>query len=215
VIDWAADPKGNLQSLFCNSHKQCADTLRLEIKDRGMSEANMLQSRFNGSSMFQAAKQLATNHLSLSCGLDSMAHFNKGAVGARLEFVDGVSVAGLTVSDISNTAPEAHAMCQGMPEEDLKVSINQHDPYIGADARGICITVAKNIDLESGVLVEEIQSSNGKSVGIELREATGGMGFKAKVQGVKGKFGSMELALLADEYSKGTYELKKVLPQFV
>lgn len=129
-----------------------------------------------------------------------MAHVNKGAVGVRLEFVDGVSAAGLSVSGIENVGEDQHAICQ-----------QQGLAYSGADARGITMTVAKNIDLQRDILVDGVGSSNGQAFGIEVRKAAEGMNFEADIEHVRGKVGSMDLAALSTEHASSKYVMKKVL----
>merc|ERR1719326_2229186 len=115
-----------------------------------------------------------------------MAHANKGAVGARLEFVDGVSISDLSISDVENVAEDAHMVCQ-----------RQGSEYLGADARGVSISVSKNINLGHGISVQNVKSARGQAYGIEVRDATGGLDFQADITNVTGKQGSTELTLLS------------------
>mmetsp|Transcript_110692 Transcript_110692/g.180543 ORF Transcript_110692/g.180543 Transcript_110692/m.180543 type:complete len:507 (+) Transcript_110692:115-1635(+) len=206
ILAWASDGLGSLQRIFCKTHRECVQSLFQEATRRGVSIRDLMKLEFNGMPWFKAARQLARNHFKLSCGLDAMAHANKGAVGARFEFVDGVSISGLRVDNIENVAPAAHPICRGMPADDVNVD----EPYLGADSRGIVITVSKNIELGSGIEIDGIRSINGRAFGIDIREATLGMQVEASVQNVTGRSGSMEMALGADKYASGKYTLHKV-----
>jgi hypothetical protein len=199
VVNWASEWHGSLASLFCTTRTQCIEALKFEAEQRGKSLKWLLDSKYNATSLVEAARHLANQHLSFVCGKDSMAHANKGAVGVRMEFVNGISISNLSISDIENVAQDAHSICQA-----------KGDAYLGSDARGVTISVAKNIELGQGISVDGIKSGNGKAFGIEVREATGGMDFAADVTHVHGNEGSMELAVLSDEYVSGKYVLKKV-----
>jgi hypothetical protein len=201
ILEWASDTHGSLQTLFCDTWSDCVDALNVQAHERGLSTEQLLAKQYKGADIQTVARHLAINRHNFSCGLDSMAHANKGAVGARLEFVDGVSISGLSIENIENTAELAHPLCQRQGQE-----------YLGADARGMSIAVAKNIELGQDVRVHSIRSERGNAYGIEVRESTGGMDFRADIRNVEGKQGSLEVAMQSDNYAKGTYFLRKELP---
>jgi hypothetical protein len=198
VLDWAAGRTMNLGLLFCNSQPECADALELEAQMHWTSTERLLRARFDGAPLQEAAKLLAQDHFTLSCGLDAMAHANKGAVGTRLEFLDGVSVAKFHIKDIENIGHVAQPLCR-----------NTSDAYLGAQSRGISVAVARNVQLDTDVSIESIKTHHGEAYGIDVREATTGISVEAEIRNVSGSDGSMELATRSDSYVSSRYSLKK------
>lgn len=200
VLDWAADDKGSLDTFFCASAAECTTSLQKDAANRGVDVGQLLQTRFGGQTLEAAAAALASNPLSLGCQFDAMAHLNKGAVGLRLEFVDGVSVSNTNIQSIENVGQPAQAMCQ-----------QKGAPYLGADARGVSMSVAKDIELGEGVNVASVRSGDGFAYGVEVRGATGNIGMKASITHVEGQKGSHEIVGLSDPYNAGGWELRKTL----
>jgi len=158
----------------------------------------LLIAEFGGEDLHEAAAHVAMDHFSLSCGGDAMAHSNKGAVGIRFEFLDGVSVADLQINGVANVGHMIQPLCR-----------TKGGNYIGADARGISIAVAKDIQLNTDVSVDSIHADNGEAYGIDVREATTGISVSANIHNVSGSDASMEIAMRADEYTVGRYSLQK------
>merc|ERR1719506_3285642 len=81
VLKWAGDWRGNLENVLCSSYQQCVEALQFDAQNRGITILQLLRRKFNGTtSLSETAQQLARDHLSFSCGLDAMAHSNKGAI---------------------------------------------------------------------------------------------------------------------------------------
>jgi len=198
VLDWAAGRTMNLGLLFCSSEQECAQALEMEANMRSTSSEALLIAEFGGEDLHEAAAHVAMDHFSLSCGGDAMAHSNKGAVGIRFEFLDGVSVADLQINGVANVGHMIQPLCR-----------TKGGNYIGADARGISIAVAKDIQLNTDVSVDSIHADNGEAYGIDVREATTGISVSANIHNVSGSDASMEIAMRADEYTVGRYSLQK------
>lgn len=128
---------------------------------------------------------------SVDCGGDGMSHVNKGAVGIRLEFVEGVFLNDVSVRNIENI---------GVPGSDTCSSVNQTQSwritspgYLGADSRGISAAVSKDIGAAS-VTVTNVRSTSGRAFGIDLRQSLGGVVMAPKVSRVQGLEGSAEVS---------------------
>merc|ERR1719203_1233429 len=132
-----------------------------------------------------------------------MAHVNKGAVGIRLEFLNGVSLSRVSVSDIQNLAPQAHPLCRPTGAV-LGVS-----EYFGTDSRGIVISVSTGVELVENISVNRVRARRGRAYGVQLRTATGETKLKADVADVQGLDGSMEISMLPDEHGSGKYAVEK------
>ncbi|CAE8641398.1 unnamed protein product [Polarella glacialis] len=153
----------------------------------------------------------------LSCNEDAMAHVNKGAVGLRLEFVDGVALSDVTVSDIENEGHELNPICAlvhslqqaYMLETVGETMLDDDMGYLGADARGIVTAVAKNINVGSHLKIVNIKSEHGAAYGADLREATGLLSLQMEVENVTGRLGSAEVMARPDPFGGNVYRLVK------
>lgn len=137
---------------------------------------------------------------SLTCSGDSMAHFNKGAVGIRLEFVEGAFLQDVYVRDLENHGSKASDICAAANANGV--------PYLGADARGIVVSVSRNVG-GARVEVEGIRALSGKAFGVDLRHATERIGLSVKVNNVQGLPGSAAVSGSQGSSVPDTYQILK------
>merc|ERR1712110_104837 len=161
---------------------------------------------------------------SVSCGLDSMAHVNKGIVGIRLEFLDGVYMSNVHVSNFENTGLEGSAICHALtgseepsahapPVEngtgELAIASKGQAEYLGADVRGIELAVSNNMLAEGGVSVMDLRTSRGRAYGVDVRESTEQLNINVNVKRLIGGLGGADFVALPDPSGAGTYRIQK------
>lgn len=108
------------------------------------------------SSEVQAWKNSLVKEGAFKCDGDAMTHINKGVVGVRLEFQDGVKVENVKVEGLINIGKEDAKWCKC-------------SGYKGNDIRGVALVHVKNID-EKGfnVVADSLNAPNGAATPIAM-----------------------------------------------
>lgn len=89
------------------------------------------------------------------CLGDAMDHTNKGAVGARIEFVKGVRLDGVRILNVAN---------HGVSDPKCRP---REQSYSGAHARGLCTRYMQDATMET-VIVHDIKSASGSALGWDM-----------------------------------------------
>merc|ERR1712232_948999 len=140
---YTGTPLSNAQrrvaELQANSHCEPDDDDCLFARFGSTNIPDQVVQWMNGNGAFSAA----TANASFDCHGDAMSHFNKGVVGLRLEFVKGVILENVTISDLHNKGVVSphHPFCG--PESDLQ--------YRGSDVRGVSVGGGTKLSQSNGI----------------------------------------------------------------
>jgi len=212
IIDWASKSDGDLSQLFAIS--------ALTPPAYSPSAAATVPIATTTMTMTPSSTAHGRQVYSVSCGLDAMAHVNKGIVGIRLEFLDGVYMSDVQVSNFENTGLEESAICRALTESEeparplengteLALVNKGQAVYLGADVRGIELAVSTNMFAEGGVSVMDMRTLRGKAYGVDVRETTDQLNINVNVKRLVGGLGGADFVALPDPSGAGTYRIQK------